>query len=503
MLDNSVDAQYVYDGRRDSFVAVNPAMCELTGYTEEELVSLDFLASDTIHPDDRESVARARERASDLSTQTQRFRLLRKNGVSRWIEVRSRPVQSLGSQVTVGSARDITDQVNLERQLRSRLDTEADRLRESEEKAREVVRSNMRLYQMVKILEAFPKLTALIASLDSIDEVVKQACLYITGHHRERGSLSDKGMGYDRCVIWLLNGEDLEVAYANPFRITTKVSRLKANDSMREVLDAKVELHHGPDNSRLVPIHSQGAIIGVLEVGVSRQAELLAGDDPARAVHDGVIQSLAGFIGIHIANLRLLARVQQQVIEDPLTGLHNRRHFLQRLETEFRRANRYNRALSLLIIDIDHFKNVNDTHSHPQGDVVLQHIGNLLGRSFRDLDSVCRIGGEEIAVIMPETRLSDAAAKAEVVRSMVEALRVPLSASTVPHELDATIGVTVSIGVAGLGKATLEWEQIYHDADRALYAAKRAGRNRVSVAGEGEKPVAAESNDSQSQPQVK
>src|SRR5690606_37363085 len=126
--------------------------------------------------------------------------------------------------------------------------------------------------------------------------------------------------------------------------------------------------------------------------------------------------SLADFIGVQVANLRLVAKVQQQVSEDTLTGLHNRRHFVTRVEEEFRRACRYGRDMSLLMIDIDHFKDVNDTHGHPFGDRVLRDLGKLLRSSFRDIDTVCRIGGEEFAVIMPETPSASAALKAEMVR---------------------------------------------------------------------------------------
>lgn len=485
MVDNAVDAQYVFDQRRDTFLAVNPAMCELTGYSETELLNLAFSATETIHPDDRAAVERSRAGAEPGQTIVSRFRLIRKNGVVRWVEARNRLVASLGEQVVIGSVRDISDQVNLERQLRSRLDSEAERLRESEERSKEVVRKNARLYHLARVLEAFPRLASIAASLDTVDDVVKQTCLYITGKYRDPGHTpGDRGMGYDRCAIWLLSGPDLELAYANPFRVTARISRLAAPAAFLSVLSGGAEIVHTGDGSRICPVHAQNEVIGVLEVGVSRETELLTTDDPSRAMHDSVIQSLARFLGIHLANLRLLARVQQQVIEDPLTGLYNRRHFLQRLETEFRRASRYNRALSLLILDIDNFKGVNDTHSHPQGDLVLRAIGGLLSRSFRDLDSVCRIGGEEIAVIMPETRLQDAAAKAEAIRTMVEELRIPLSASTVPHQPGDTLGVTVSIGVASMGRGTADWEGVYQDADRALYDAKRAGRNRVAVAPE-------------------
>jgi diguanylate cyclase (GGDEF)-like protein/PAS domain S-box-containing protein len=493
MVDNAVDAQFIVDRVTDTFLAVNPAMCDLTGYSEEELLSKNMQVLDTVHPDDRAAVSDDRKRRAPEQAGGMRFRIRRKNGVERWVESRSRRTDYLGRDVHVGSARDITDQMQLERQLRQRLAAEAEQLEDSEQKARDVVRSNARLYKMVRTLAAIPQLTNLIGAQESVDEVVKQACLYLTRQ--------DGGLGCARAAIWLRGADGLELAFSDPFRITGRLSFSEAPPEFQRVLSGEAAMERSA-SARIAPVRTRGKVIGLIEVTDApvsmRQPavgeapatdaaptavfERVPDDDPVRDAQDNVIVSLADYLGVQLANIHLLNEIQQQVIHDPLTGLHNRRHFLAKLETEFRRAVRYNRALSLLVLDIDHFKDVNDTHSHPQGDLVLKKLGRALASSFRDLDSVCRIGGEEIAIIMPETPLAAAAGKAENIRKMIEALPIPMDASRVPHEKTATMGITVSIGAAALGPGVTGWEQIYQAADRALYEAKNGGRNRVATA---------------------
>ncbi len=473
MLDNAVDAQFVLDFVRDNFLAVNPAMCELTGYTEEELTNRDFPANSIIHYDDLDTVVRERREVIDRGQATRRFRVIRKTGVVRWVETRSRRADMLGPSVIVGSARDITDQVNLEKQFRARMEADSQRLRESEQKAREVVRSNARLYNMVQLLEAVPRLTGMIAAQPTVDDVFMQVTRGLTS--------AEDGLGFERAVVWLVNGDQLEAAAANPFRLTMR-HRLSEMPEFSDVLQRRIPVADLGGGRLVAPIVAQGEVIGALEATLAPGDPKSEGDDSVRIAYTGVVSSLADFVGVQVANLRLVSRVQQQVSEDPLTGLHNRRHFVTRIEEEFRRACRYSRPMSLLMIDIDHFKDVNDTHGHPLGDQVLRDLGKLLKSSFRDIDTVCRVGGEEFAVVMPETPAASAAIKAEMVRQQVSEIRVPLTSSVNKSARDGDIGITICVGVAGLHATTSDWDQLYQEADRALLEAKKTGRNRVCVA---------------------
>ncbi len=165
------------------------------------------------------------------------------------------------------------------------------------------------------------------------------------------------------------------------------------------------------------------------------------------------------------------AALAELATHDGLTGLYNHRTFYALLADELARAQRFSRPLSLLMLDIDHFKRVNDTHGHLAGDAVLKALGKLLHREVRGIDRVCRYGGEEITVILPETDIDAAAHVAERLRAAVEAQ--PFDANSEP------IRLTVSIGVASFPAHADSAETLVAAADAALYAAKRGGRNLV------------------------
>lgn len=170
---------------------------------------------------------------------------------------------------------------------------------------------------------------------------------------------------------------------------------------------------------------------------------------------------------------RLNAGLQQLAITDYLTSLHNRRYFMQRGAEEFKRALRSKRPLSLLMLDIDHFKNVNDTYGHESGDMALQQVAAILKSSLRETDILGRIGGEEFAILLPDTYLADAFLLAERMCRIVES--TPLE---IPGQALA-INVTASMGVADFSAGMSGIDDMLRHADVALYRAKRAGRNCV------------------------
>jgi len=156
---------------------------------------------------------------------------------------------------------------------------------------------------------------------------------------------------------------------------------------------------------------------------------------------------------------------------DALTQVHNKRYFLEAIEREFARSKRYGNKLTLVVFDIDHFKQVNDTHGHLAGDEVLRRVGPLIKNKVRTNDTVARIGGEEFAVILPEADKQGAVILAEKLRRLVEAERIEHDGTVIP--------VTISLGVAEFQADMENNEQLVKDADDKLYEAKRSGRNRV------------------------
>jgi diguanylate cyclase (GGDEF)-like protein/PAS domain S-box-containing protein len=162
---------------------------------------------------------------------------------------------------------------------------------------------------------------------------------------------------------------------------------------------------------------------------------------------------------------------RKSVYCDHLTGVGNRRAFFEAADLELTRNRRQPRPTALVLIDADHFKAVNDRHGHPAGDAVLRQFGQLLAATFRQVDIVARVGGEEFAVLLPSSTLEGALAVAERLRSLVERQTVPVDGG---H-----IGYTISVGVAACEGESLSLEALMKRADGALYAAKAAGRNRV------------------------
>jgi diguanylate cyclase (GGDEF)-like protein len=168
---------------------------------------------------------------------------------------------------------------------------------------------------------------------------------------------------------------------------------------------------------------------------------------------------------------QVVSELTELSLRDALTGLFNRRALGERLLEELSRARRYGAPLSLMMVDIDDFKRVNDTHGHAIGDVVIGHVARLFVRDRRVSDIVARYGGEELVLLLPHTPLDGAMALADRLRQLV-ALTPYRTSSGHEH-------VTVSVGVAGYEQSMRDPEQLLDAADRALYRAKRDGKNRV------------------------
>jgi diguanylate cyclase (GGDEF)-like protein len=173
---------------------------------------------------------------------------------------------------------------------------------------------------------------------------------------------------------------------------------------------------------------------------------------------------------IALENARLHGQVQRQAVTDDLTGLANRRQFLVQLESEIARSRRSGSPLGIVLADLDDFKRVNDTHGHQAGDVALRSFAEILTTMARDVDLAVRLGGEEFAVLLPDTDLAGAAQLAERLRLALE--------STVIGRPPSQIRLTASFGVSSFPAAAAA-EDLLTDADRRLYDAKRTGKNRV------------------------
>jgi diguanylate cyclase (GGDEF)-like protein len=185
---------------------------------------------------------------------------------------------------------------------------------------------------------------------------------------------------------------------------------------------------------------------------------------------------LAAQASVSLDNASLHETVQAQAVTDPLTGLSNRREFDTALEAEIGRSRRFGSEVGLVMMDLDGFKSINDLYGHQEGDRVLVDVANLLRRLTRDVDRLARFGGDEIAIILPQTDLGGAELLAERVRAGVEGLAIH------PAGAGAPLTVTGSFGAAAIPETASDLHGLVGSADAALYRAKRAGGNRVARA---------------------
>jgi diguanylate cyclase (GGDEF)-like protein len=184
------------------------------------------------------------------------------------------------------------------------------------------------------------------------------------------------------------------------------------------------------------------------------------------------LDALVPQTAIALENIYIRARMQDAAATDGLTGLWNHRRLYELLREEIRRAVRYQRALAVLMMDVDSFKTFNDTYGHPQGDQLLRVVASVLKSCVRNVDYAGRYGGEEFLIILPETSKEDACSMAERIRSEIEARACVLIEGQPIHR-------TISIGVAATPEDASSVDELMQRADEALYRAKRSGKNRV------------------------
>ncbi len=225
-----------------------------------------------------------------------------------------------------------------------------------------------------------------------------------------------------------------------------------------------------------VPMISQGELIGLLHLCRARNRAVDHGG-PGLFFHkakQSLIVAVAENLAISIANMQLRETLKAQTVRDPLTGLYNRRFLDETLEREASRALRREAPMAVVMIDIDHFKSYNDRFGHDAGDAVLRGVANSLTTRVRKGDIVCRFGGEEFTVIMPEISLEKAV-------ECAERLRGEVAACSFDHRGTKLDSVTVSLGIAMFPDHSRRVEAVVELADGALYRAKEEGRNRVAI----------------------
>ena len=222
-----------------------------------------------------------------------------------------------------------------------------------------------------------------------------------------------------------------------------------------------------PEAYVCLPLAALGETLGILHISTNSSVEFTA----ARLA---MIQQAGEYAALRLANLRLREKLHDQSIRDPLTGLYNRRFLEATLEQELHRSGRHHTGLGVIMADIDKFKVFNDSFGHTAGDIVLKEVAALLRRSVRTEDIVCRYGGEEFLIVLPDASLESVSERAEQLRDAIAKLDLQ-------HAGHALGKVTASFGISFSQDGVLTPEILLRYADEALYESKRRGCNCVSL----------------------
>lgn len=219
----------------------------------------------------------------------------------------------------------------------------------------------------------------------------------------------------------------------------------------------------------LTPIVHRNKLLGIVLIGEKHNKKLYSQSEVE------ILSLLTNFLAVALTNVRLYKEMERVSVTDPLTGLFNRRYFENFLQNEVSRARRFNHPLSLVMLDVDHFKNYNDCLGHPAGDRLLQQLANVLTKTARSTDILARYGGEEFCVILPEIGQDGALSFSERLRNLV------FSYPFEKREIQPNKHITISLGTATYPSDAQMMKELVVKADMALYQAKKMGRNQVIV----------------------
>jgi diguanylate cyclase (GGDEF)-like protein len=285
-----------------------------------------------------------------------------------------------------------------------------------------------------------------------------------------------RAVRFDHAAVFIKTRDGMDVTISRGPRHKDEARRIILSSAHvnRAIATMQPSLNEGRQMLAL-PLIQRGVVIGVV---------CLESHHPYDLATTRLAFSLTQPAAMAVENARLFDEVQRLATLDGLTGTYNRRHFMELAQMQFDSARRFSQPLSALMLDVDHFKSVNDRYGHAVGDQVLRGLADRCRTALRSIDVLGRYGGEEFAILLPHTeRHSGAAVLAERIRQRVD--EEPLNTDAGP------IHVTVSVGVASTDDATEDLGALFKRADLALYEAKQSGRNRVVEDAQiAEKPVA-------------
>ena len=449
LFEMSIDLMCIagFDGY---FKRINPSWTRVLGHTEEALLSVPFL--EFVHPEDRErteaEAAKIGEGATTIGFQN-RYRTAA--GDYRWLHWTAAPDFEAGIMYAV--AHDITDTKEAEAELVEVNESLAANLAQ----VQAIGRESEILSDMAELLQAS------IEFDEAIDVVRTRASDFFGKRPGSVYLVAESGDHVERITAWN------EASKLEAFEVDQCWGLRRSKAHVVAHLDGGPRCSHLPRVAPTVcaPMLAQGEPLGLVYSSGTPTCEV-----------DSLTRSTVAFadqLALGLANLRLRDTLRQNAIRDAATGLYNRRYLEEAAAQELSRAERTGKPVGVMMIDIDHFKQFNDTHGHHAGDVRLAQVARFLDRATRDEDIVSRYGGEEFVVVMPEASLDHTSERADQLRKQL---------GVAPFQVgdDGEAPVTVSVGVAGFPVHGESLSALLRAADQALYESKRTGRDRVTVA---------------------
>lgn len=428
-----------------------------------------------VHPDERESVNAGFERAmKGVDSWDFECRIVRADRREGWIWGRG----NLKRGHTGEAARliiligDITDRRQAENEVR-RLNAELEqRVSQRTAQFEAANRQIERDYSNIRLLSEMSSEMQSCATSKEAFDVIRRYCAQLFSGQTGALYLMHESRKYLSCAVSWGDG----IFDFLPPDQCWALRRCQVHPAPNGATDPACEhvrvRHHSPPACLCIPMTAHNEILGLLHVEFMPSVN--AG--PVAAVDRQFIIALSEQISAALANLRLRESLREQSIRDPLTGLFNRRYMQEAFRQEISRAERKGIPLAIVMLDVDHFKRLNDQFGHDAGDTVLTRIGELLQSQIRNADIACRFGGEEFVLLLYESPLEAARQRAEKIRHAVRNLQLI-------HKTTSLGQLTISLGIAAFPEHGATVAALLDLADVALYAAKHAGRDRVVVSG--------------------
>jgi diguanylate cyclase (GGDEF)-like protein/PAS domain S-box-containing protein len=480
LIDNLPDAVFAKDSE-DRFLIVNLATARLLGATQkEDLIGKTEAAfqpadvAERLLADDSHILE-----TGEMLLNHQEFFIDTNTGNPHWRQTTKVPLRDRTGQITglVGISRDITRQKETEDALKMVNDKLTAGIVALEQSTHETEI----LSEMVDLLQACPTTEeACVVIADQLSKFFPEDSGMLYLFHASRNIL-DKVASWgptlpDPAVFkpddcWGLRRGRMHIIEENMLR--------SSQPGSANALVCPHITPNGPADYLCVPLVAQGEALGLLHL--RHQVEVVPGETGAKPVewyHHAKrqrIHTIVDSLSLSLANLKLRSTLRQQSIRDPLTGMFNRRYMEETLEREILRAERNNETLGVIMLDIDHFKQFNDTFGHQAGDALLTALGHFFLSNIRGEDVACRYGGEEFILLLLETSMEKTCERAEELRDKVRYVNVAFQGQSLGT-------VTLSLGVSVFPQHGSTSELLIQAADQALYRAKVEGRDRVVVA---------------------